>query len=122
MLPFPHARILRSMTIEDADVIDAIARDEQSKTVVLLISDHLDWSNVKTHLEKLIKKIDVYMQYVANGEINDRYPDYDNDPIELRIAFASPPPDEAKELLKKVQGRIVELVLPITIKTNQKTF
>jgi len=110
------------MTIEDADVIDAIARDEQSKTVVLLISDHLDWINVKTHLEKLIKKIDVYMQYVANGEINDRYPDYDNDPIELRIAFASPPPDEAKELLKKVQGRIVELVLPITIKTNQKTF
>ena len=53
MLLFLHARILRSMTIEDADVINAIARDEQSKTVVLLISDHLDWSNVKIHLEKV---------------------------------------------------------------------
>jgi len=110
------------MTVEDTAFIDAIARDEQSKTVVMLISDHLDWRDVNAHLEKLIKKIDVYMQYVANGEIRDRYPDYDNHAIELRIAFDVPPPDEAKALLKKVQGRIVELSLPITIKTNQQSF
>ena len=123
----PHRSQLKevynsTMSVEDSNMIDAIARDSHTKNVVLLISDHLDWNDVNTHLEKLIKKIDVYMQYVANGEINDRYPDYDNNPIELRIAFAFPPPDEAKALLKKVQGRISELALPITIKTNQETF
>ncbi len=110
------------MTIEDINLIDAIARNSQTKTVILLISDHLDWKDMNTHLEKLIKKIDVYMQYIANGEIKNRYPDYDNNPVELRIAFDASPPDEAKEVLKKVQGRIVELSLPITIKTNQPTF
>ena len=110
------------MTVEDTNFIDAIARDEQSKTVILLLSDHLDWEDAAIHSEKLVRKIDVYMQYVASGQIKDRYPDYDNNPIELRIAFDVPPPDDAKALLKKVQGRIVELSLPITIKTNQQSF
>ena len=62
------------------------------------------------------------MQYVANGEIKDRYPDYDGGLVELRIAFKFPPPTDVKDLLKKIQARILKLEIPITIKTNQQSF
>ena len=110
------------MTVEQLDIIDMVAKDDKTNTIILGIADHLDWNNAEAHFQKLMKKIDLYIQYVANGDIKEKYPDYNDQDVELRITFQFQLPDNGKELLKKIQSRIQKLGLPILLKTNQKTF
>ena len=82
------------MTVSDHESIDMIARDKASKTIILGITDHLDWVHPQQHIGQLSKKLDMYLQYVANGEARETFQEYMyGDPFEIRIAFQSSLPD-----------------------------
>lgn len=62
------------MSIENATVIDAIGVENITGKVVLTISDHLEWADVRSHLEMLQEKLNAYIRYVESGEIDSSYP------------------------------------------------
>lgn len=44
------------MAVTDKDIIDSVGIDFDGKTLILLISDHLDWQDEYEHLIILQKK------------------------------------------------------------------
>lgn len=62
------------MSIEQRDVVDFIGTDEANNTVILTISDHLDWDDTENHLLLLQDKINTYLSFYESGEIYETYP------------------------------------------------
>lgn len=62
------------MSIDQAQVVDAVGLDPLSGEVVLTISDHLDWSDVENHIVLLQEKLNAYLAFVESGEIVESYP------------------------------------------------
>ncbi len=62
------------MSVDQTQVIDVVSKDPKG-TIVLSISDHLDWDNTKQHLLILQEKINTYLNFVDSGEICEKYPD-----------------------------------------------
>lgn len=63
------------MSVLDVNKIDGIGISEDGKSLVLLITDHLDWSNEYEHLIKLQDKINSYISYLESDQYKDIYPD-----------------------------------------------
>ena len=90
------------MSVEQTDVIDVVSKDKDG-TIVLSISDHLDWRNSKEHLQILQDKINTYLNFVDSGEIFEKYPDAKGHPVQIDIRFHYQPSMEAHAFLAKVK-------------------
>lgn len=75
------------MSIEQTDVIDFISVNELENEVVLTISDHLEWGqDASNHLFLLQKKINTYLSFIENGELQETYPDSSGRNIVISIS------------------------------------
>ncbi len=72
------------MAIDNPDVVDIVSI-EPSGSVVLTISDHLDWLDSISHQQILQVKINRYLAFVESGEILDRYPDAQRRNVVVRV-------------------------------------
>jgi hypothetical protein len=82
------------MTVEEHGVIDFIGV-EPNGSVVLTISDHLPWDEVKQ------QKINAYPRFIESGEIYEKYPDHRGRPVVISVALKCVAPDEAQWFFKK---------------------
>lgn len=57
------------MSVVDSMVIDGIALTEDKNGIVLLITDHLDWSEEYQHLMILQEKINMYLGYLEEKQV-----------------------------------------------------
>jgi len=64
------------VTIEQTNIIDFVGLDRRSQDVVFTISDHLDWTEVQSHLEALSSKLNTYLAFILDGEMDASYPQY----------------------------------------------
>ena len=62
------------MSIEQADVVDAIGIDTVTDEVVLTVTDHLDWLDLENHIFLIQEKLNAYLSFVESGEISESYP------------------------------------------------
>lgn len=62
------------MSVEQAQIIDSVGIDNDSQSIVLTISDHLDWSEPEYHTEKLQDKLNAYLDFCESGELYEKYP------------------------------------------------
>ncbi|NML22441.1 hypothetical protein HHL16_16270 [Pseudoflavitalea sp. G-6-1-2] len=61
------------MSILNLEIVDAISIDLLGN-VVLTISDELSWENDHEHLLALQNKINVYLEFIENGNLYEQYP------------------------------------------------
>jgi len=75
-------------TIIDSNKIDVISYKDNE--LILVIVDHLDWSNEHEHLIILQDKINAYLGFVENKEYVDTYPNrvFDGYTIEIHFYMA----------------------------------
>jgi len=92
------------MSIEQKNVIDFISTNEESNSVVLTISDHLDWIDVKKHLLALQDKISTYLRFIESGEIYDSYADAKGKNIVINIIAKNELVPEGEEFIEKVKS------------------
>jgi Family of unknown function (DUF6572) len=90
------------MSVDQSQVIDIVSKDRKG-SLVLSISDHLDWENTKEHLHLLQEKINTYLRFLDSGEVFEKYPDSRGRPIEIEIIFHYQPTMEARSFLAKVK-------------------
>ena len=62
------------MSIVQSDKVDFIGVNKELNTVILVISDHLDWTDSDCHLEMLQDKLNSYLSFIESNEIYDAYP------------------------------------------------
>lgn len=94
------------MSVEDEGLVDIIAIDK-SDSVVLTVSDHLDWSDPVKHQSILQAKLNRYLAFVESGELLDRYPAGRGRRVKIKVVFKFAPDALALEFLSTAQ-KIIE--------------
>ena len=93
------------MSIEDTQTVDAIGT-EPDGTVVLTISDHLEWND--KHLQLLQEKLNCYLAFVESGEINETYPAAKDSDIKINVICKYEPTTDGKSFLSKCEEIITQ--------------
>jgi hypothetical protein len=94
------------MSVEQEDVVDAIGVDKISDDVMLTISDHLDWSNINSHLLLLQAKLNAYINFVDSGELVEQYPNAIGKAVVYDIVAQYPFCPEALAFFRKVESAL----------------
>lgn len=95
------------MSVEDETSVDFIGVERGTGTVVLTISDHLDWANDDVHIAKLQGKINTYLSFIESGEIHTSYPDSRNRAVRIDVVLRETPSTLGAQFLERVK-EIVE--------------
>jgi hypothetical protein len=88
------------MAIDELNKIDRIMTNKEKTAVYLLLSDHLDWEEEGEHLEFLQAKLNVYLDFIENGELVRRRPDLTGLPVTISVAAKYPPTDFASKFYR----------------------
>ncbi len=95
------------VSVDDFDVIDIVSIDKRTGDAVLIVSDHLDWSDSIHHQTILQTKFNAYLAFVENGEILKRYPDAAGRSIVFSVVFKFRPDRAGREFLARAQ-KVIE--------------
>jgi hypothetical protein len=93
------------MSIEDTQTVDAIGT-ESDGTIVLTISDHLEWND--EHLYLLQEKINSYLSFVESGEIYEVYAAAKDGEIKINVVCKYQPTTEGTSFLSKCTQTITQ--------------
>jgi hypothetical protein len=94
------------MSVEDLGVVDIATIDRQTGAVILIVSDHLDWSDSSEHQRVLQAKLNKYLAFVESGEILERYPRAIGRPVVFKVALKFPPDEGGTEFLSGARETI----------------
>lgn len=94
------------MSVENRDVIDIVNIDKDG-SVVLTISDHLEWDADNEHLLILQDKLNAYLNAIESGNLYEIYPQAKNKPITIKLVTKYPPNKDGVNFIKRVKS-IVE--------------
>ena len=61
------------MSVVDNKTIDGVALTNDKNGIILLIADHLDWSDEYQHLMMLQRKINVYITFLEEKQYEEIY-------------------------------------------------
>jgi hypothetical protein len=104
------------MAVDEFERIDIVSSDDDG-SVVLIVSDHLNWSDSISHQRTLQSKLNVYLAFVKSGEVLENFPDAMGKPVILRVVrFTLPIPTErsfcsGRELRSKMQVSVSSTTL-----------
>ena len=88
------------MAVDDPDVIDIVTTVRATGEVVLVITDHLRWSD-ENHLEVLQAKINGYLAYIESGQLAEAYPNAKASvPVRIEVACKYRPSREGFRFLE----------------------
>jgi len=93
------------MAVDDFERIDIVSSDDEG-SVVLIVSDHLDWSDSISHQRTLQRKLNVYLVFVKSGELLEKFPDAVGKPVVLRVVALHAPDPDGAEFLRRVRVAI----------------
>jgi hypothetical protein len=90
------------MPIDDLSVVDGMGIEESSGSVVLMVSDHLDWQDEGSHFEALQNKVNSYLTFIAGGGLLDSYPESRDAPVRIDVVAQHFAPESAGRFLDKL--------------------
>lgn len=109
-----------AMSIEQADVVDAISLDEKTGCVMLSIFDHLDWLNEEyEHVFMLQEKLNKYLAFIESGEISGAYPASKDRCIMIEIVAKYPMSSNAEEFFGKARDIVEGAGFALTFKFSE---
>lgn len=88
------------MSITESNTVDGIATDQTTNRTILLVSDHLDWSNEHQHLILLQDKLNAYLSFIESEQVYSAFPDArgtDGFIVEIKCKYE--PTENARKLL-----------------------
>jgi uncharacterized protein DUF6572 len=95
------------MSVEQEAVVDAIGVETGSGTVVLTISDHLQWDESNEHLLTLQNKINRYLAFIESGELLKKYPNAEGRPVRIDVVCMYEPTPIGRAFLSRAESTII---------------
>jgi hypothetical protein len=93
------------MTVEQTDVVDGIGLGRDGSNVVMLISDHLEWTD-PGHLKMIGAKVEAYANVVRSGQISASYPDAKGNAVVIQLVCKYPPDDAGLQCLASIAEQL----------------
>ena len=77
------------MSVSENSKVDGLAIEQDGKTLMMLITDHLDWEkeNEYTHLMALQAKINAYVEFIESKQYTTVYPYKTFEKFRIEIYF-----------------------------------
>lgn len=102
------------MSILDSNAMDGIAYNKNSE-LIMLISDHLDWSDEKTHLFALQSKLNAYIDFWEGRQYEAIYPGVQFHSSRIEIHMMYPPTPMCNKFLRVAEGQMKKLNIGIVL-------
>jgi hypothetical protein len=93
------------VAIDNPDTIDIMSESRVGE-LVLTVSDHLDWTDSKTHQTVLQDKLNAYLRFIESGEAFEHRPHAHNSRIMIHVVGKFGPDSEGEVFLKKAKAII----------------
>lgn len=93
--------------IEKTDTIDSLAYEQESSSLILLLTDGMDWTDTNRHLLLLKEKLNTYICYVDSRQYAEKYPNVKK--IELRVSFLFEEPETCHLLFERAKQAIMNV-------------
>ena len=93
--------------IEKTDTIDSLAYEQDTSSLILLLTDGMDWSDMNRHLLLLQDKLNTYICYIDSGQYKEKYPNVKS--VELRVSFLFEEPEICHKLLERAKQVFVDV-------------
>lgn len=90
------------MAIDDAGSIDALGIEPETGHALLIISDHLDWSDTVAHMNALQAKVGGYLSFISSGQLDEALPEGAGRPRKIGIIQQYEPTEIAHQLLQGI--------------------
>ncbi len=101
------------MSVVDVDKVDGLAVRDDGVGLMMLITDHFDWSDEKKHLFVLQDKINAYVDFFMAEQYKNVYKDLDAGYAIIQINFKYPLSDNAEKFLEAVSSQINPYLMDI---------
>lgn len=105
------------MGIEHPGILDAFAYDDRRDTLVLAMYETRPWNESPAQLLQLQDKLNAYVSFILDGEMQESFPQFGNTPVEIQLRTWHEPDalalsflDQAKEQLELQQIKL-EIIL-----------
>ncbi len=102
------------MSLDNADIVDAVGIEVEDGTVVLSIIDGWDWADERGHLCALQDKLNAYFGFVETGQVYETYPEASGQPLRIDIVSKFPIPETSLSFLQKVSAVAAKLNMTVT--------
>ncbi|UCX05128.1 DUF6572 domain-containing protein [Shewanella sp. HL-SH4] len=96
------------MAITETNKIDSVVSSKEHNEVVLLITDHLDWSDDLEHQQLLQAKINSYIRFIESGQLCEEFPEDKGKQVSIVVACAFELNDTAKKFYERVNNFLKE--------------
>ena len=97
------------MSILDTNRVDRLdpgTLENGKRALVLTIVDHLEWREVKEHVDLLTNKVNVYMEYISSKQYKELFPKEKFKAFVFNMYFMHKIPDDCKEYVDRVENLI----------------
>lgn len=92
--------------IEETNVIDALGTDKKTGEAVLVIHGPLVWDESEEQLFQLQEKLNTYVSFALDGEMQETYPDLAQCKLRIQLDTASMPGERTLEMLQAVYDQL----------------
>ena len=92
--------------LEHPGVIDFLGFDRKSGEVLLVMVEKRKWGAPELQLFQLQEKLNAYLSFALDGEMEDAYPDFIGKPLRVRLECVSPPGDQELAFLQHVHDQL----------------
>lgn len=103
------------MSVIETNKIDAIGISKDNKSLVIMLSDHLDWNNEAAHLYALQEKINAYLSFVETKQYKNLYPGKEFESYIIDIRFKFKTTDNCKKFIEVINRQIRQYRISIAV-------
>lgn len=94
------------MSVLEKDKVDGLAISKDGKSLIILLSDHLDFRNEEKHLLVLQDKINAYLGFIENQQYKEIYLDKVFENIIIEIHFKYKLTENCRKFINVVNDQI----------------
>ena len=102
-------------------MIDLIVHSEKERTVTLVMVENRRWDSSEEQLFQLQEKLNAYLSFALDGEMEEVYPQLIGLPLRLKLECVMYPTDEVIDLLQKVREQIAFQGIDLEVVVKEAT-
>jgi hypothetical protein len=106
------------MSLAKPNIIDALGVDEATGRVILLIRHEEPWDGSDEQLYQLQEKLNAYLSFALDGEMEEASPDFAGRAVMLVIDSTEQPDPRTMHLLAHVRQQIAFQDIPLELRVR----
>jgi hypothetical protein len=92
--------------LEHPGVLDALAHDARTDKVVLAMYEVRPWTGEELQLFQLQEKLNAYVSFILDGELQESFPDLANKAVEIQLRTLHDPDARAVEFIGRAREQL----------------